>query len=120
MAIQKKKFAVAVLLSSMIALSLFSFSLFTGVALSMGITGPFGGFCVEAEDLSGNDFSMVSAQGTTTAQGQQPLLRAQIGDAEVSNLKLYRDLPVPERLTNHDISGARFMVEAQSDFERGV
>ncbi len=108
MGVDKQKFgsvlAISILVASMLAITI----LYTGTAFSMGLAGPFGGFCLEADTMEGEDFEMVTREGVTTAQGEQPLIQADIGNAEVQELTFYKDLPVPEDLTEYDISGARF------------
>ncbi len=92
---------------------------FTGNIFAMGVTGPVGGFCVEAVEVSGDDFSMTVEQGETTATGEQPLLHAQASGAEAEKLVFYKDLPVPSNMSG--VHGARFMFETQTgDVDGGL
>jgi len=106
-------------ISLVLVTALFATSLYTGLVFSMGIAGPFGGFCVEATQMSGTEFTMVTREGKTAATGSQPLLYTEIGNAEVQELTLYKDLPVPNPLRKSGITGARFIVDTQQGFEEG-
>src|SRR5690625_2922792 len=66
----------------------------TGTALAMPLGG-IGDFYVEFDELEGKGFQLMPQIGETGNSDAEPMIRNVIDEVEITNLHIFKDLPMP-------------------------
>ncbi|TFJ94268.1 hypothetical protein E4U82_03150 [Lentibacillus salicampi] len=90
----KKKFLIALLSGSLALGGLLSAFGFSGTAFAMPLGG-IGDFYVEFDKLEGKGFQLLPHIGETGNSDAEPMVRNKIEDVTITNLHIYKDLPLP-------------------------
>jgi len=90
----KKKFLIAVLSGFLALGGLVAAFGFSGTAFAMPLGG-IGDFYVEFDELKGTNFKLLPHIGETGNSDAEPMVRNKMDTAEIKNLHIYKDLPLP-------------------------
>lgn len=90
----KKRFFIAFLTGFLALGGLVSAFGFTGTAFAMPLGG-IGDFYVEFDKLEGKGFQLLPHIGETGNSDAEPMIRNKIEEVEITNLHIYKDLPLP-------------------------